>query len=65
MSTFLREKPSPLSSSVFLCLAEPDPHNYFLASLGFISFIPLPISPGAKFLFLMTQGLKMLGILAE
>ena len=46
-------------------MAERDPHNYFLASLGFISFIPLPISPGAKFLFLMTQGLKMLGILAE
>ena len=46
-------------------MAEPDPHNYILASLGFISFIPLPISPGAKFLLLRSQGLKMLGILAE
>lgn len=46
-------------------MAEPDPRNYILASLGFTSFIPLPISPGAKFLLLMSQGLNMLGILAE
>ena len=64
MSTFLREKLSLLSSSVST-MAEPDPRNYILASLGFTSFIPLPISPGAKFLLLMSQGLNMLGILAE
>lgn len=46
-------------------MVESDPHNYILASLSFISFISPPHPPFAKFLFLMSQGLKMLGILAE
>lgn len=65
MSTLLRER--TISSPLPLCLrmADFDPHYYIFVSLSFVSFIPHPHNPFAKFLFLMSQGLKMLGILAE